>query len=315
VNPESSLAGLSLRDLEYAVAVAELRHFGRAAERCGVSQSALSEQVRKLERLLDVALFERSKRRVSPTPRGAELLRQAAGVLAGARELVHAARRNAEPLSGELRLGAIATLGPYYLPALLREVRERFPKLTLRVQEGQTAPLLGALQQGALEAALFALPVRSKALRVEPLFFEPFRLACPAAHKLAMRPEVRLRDLRGHELLLLEEGHCLRDQALSLCGSRRRGGPVRFATSLEMLRHMIGAGEGFTLMPTLAAQAGDMDGLVTYRDLADAEAGRTIALAWRASEPRDGDLRHVAAYLQQRLPPGVAPRRGIDGRA
>ncbi|WBV44721.1 LysR substrate-binding domain-containing protein [Pseudoroseomonas cervicalis] len=308
--PPSTLAGLSLRDLEYAVTVAEMRHFGRAAERCGVSQPALSEQIRKLEALLGVALFERAARRVEVTPQGEALLAQARAVTRAARGLLDLAQQQAEPLSGPLRLGVIATLGPYYLPGVLRAVRDRFPRLVLRLQEGRTAALVAALEQGELDAALIALPAPTDSLAAAPLFFEPFLLACPQGHALLDQPALTLADLRGSDLLLLEEGHCLRDQALSLCAMPRGERDGRFATSLEMLRHMIAAGEGISLLPQLAAQGrSDLGGLVALRRLEDAEAGRRIGLVWRGTDPRRESFRALAGFLRETapLPPAVEP--------
>jgi LysR family hydrogen peroxide-inducible transcriptional activator len=312
----SRLLGLSLRDLEYAVAVGKERHFGRAAESCGVSQAALSEQVRKLEGVLGVTLFERTKRRVDPTARGRAVLEQAEALLGEARRLLDDARRSAEPLTGTLRLGVIATLGPYYLPAILPGGRARFPQLNLRLREGRTEELLAALRNGELDAALLALPVTGDGLLVEPLFFEPFRLACPLDDALAARPEIRLRDLPRGKLLLMEEGHCMREQAIALCHVRRLDPHTRFASSLEMLRHMIAAGEGYSVLPLMATgDHADMNGLIAFRDIADADAGRRIGLVWRATETRSDDLRQVAAYMRESLPPGTLPLAGGAGGA
>jgi LysR family hydrogen peroxide-inducible transcriptional activator len=303
----NTLAGLSLRDLEYAVTVAELGHFGRAAERCGVSQAGLSEQVRKLESLLGTALFERTTRRITVTPTGEVLLRQAREVVSAGRLLLEMARSRSEPLAGALRLGVIATLGPYYLPSLLRDVRSRYPKLELRLQESHTATLLTALQAGELDALLIALPLQVDSLLAEPLFFEPFRAVLPSGHALADQSRLSLQDLAGEGLLLLEEGHCLRDQALSLCGNTRPGREARFASSLEMLRHMIAAGEGHSLLPLLATQErADLDGLVRVRDLENAEAvGRTIGLAWRRTDTRVKSFHELANFLREVAPHGT----------
>lgn len=299
----ASLAGLSLRDLEYAAAVDRLRHFGRAATACNVSQAGLSEQVRKLEDLLGVRLFERGNRRVEPTEQGAVLLRQIERVLTEAHGVLDLAR-SAGALDGRLRLGAIATLGPYYLPHLLRLVRDAFPELALHLAEGQTLALLELLRRGELDTVLMALPVPGEGLMAEPLFFEPFRLACPAGHPLALRPGPALADLQGDDLLLLEDGHCLRDQALALCAGG--GGGRRHATSLETLWHMIAAGEGISLVPALSAEGREgLAGLVAVRELADAEAGRTVALVWRRTDPRSGHFGALAAALREGVPTGV----------
>lgn len=304
-----SLSGLSLRDLEYAAAVGDLRHFGKAAERCGVSQSALSEQVRKLEGHLGLALFERSHRGVVPTPRGATLLDQSRRVLEEARGLLELASAVAAPLTGPLYVGVIATLGPYYMPHLLRPVRAEFSGLALRVSEGQTADLIEGLRLGSLDAILLALPPPGDGLRAEALFFEPFRLVCPAEHRLARLNRPCVDDLAGDELILLEEGHCLREQALSLCAGAGTG--MRQATSVEMLWHMIAAGEGYSLLPLLAVQdRAPLDGIVAMSDLAEPNAGRTIGMVWRATDPREAEFRELCDFLRAHLPPGLDGARG-----
>ncbi len=302
----ASVAGLSLRDLEYALAVSETRHFGRAALRCAVSQPALSEQIRKLEALLGTTLFERGRKGVQVTPEGARLLHQAERVMIEAHGLVEMARGTSEPLSSVLRLGAIQTLGPYYLPLLLRQLRTAFPRLSLRLAEGQTDGLIEDLRGGDTDAILAALPLPSEGLRTAPLFWEPFVLVCPTGHRLASLPRLHLPDLAADDLILLEEGHCLRDQALSLCSGVAP--QVRHATSIETLWHMIAAGEGYSLLPALSLVGREaMAGLVTCRPLPDAEAGRTIALAWRATDPRGPDFLRLAESLRADLPEGVTP--------
>ncbi len=303
----TSFAGLSLRDLEYAVAVAETRHFGRAARRCAVSQPALSEQIRKLEALLGVTLFERGGRGVQVTARGATLLRQAERVLSEAHGLLDVARDATEPLCGALHLGAIQTLGPYYLPFLLRQARVAHPRLALRLIEGQTDGLIADLRAGAIDAVLLAEPVPADGLARTTLFFEPFRLVCPVGHRLAGLPRLRLPDLVADDLILLEEGHCLRDQALSLCEGAAP--QVRHATSIETLWHMIAAGEGYSLLPALS-----LDGrqgfaeLVRVRALPEPEAGRTIALAWRRTNPRAAEFEMLASLLREEMPATVESR-------
>jgi LysR family hydrogen peroxide-inducible transcriptional activator len=304
----SSFAGLSLRDLEYAVAVAQTRHFGRAALRCGVSQPALSEQVRKLEALLGTVLFERGRKGVQITAHGHALLAQAERVLAEAHGLVEMAHESSEPLTSALRLGAIQTLGPYYLPYLLRQVRAAFPRLSLRLAEGQTDALVDDLRSGVADAILAAEPVPGEGLATDTLFFEPFVLVCPVGHRLASLPRLHLKDLAADDLILLEEGHCLRDQALSLCAGA--ASQMRHATSVETLWHMIAAGEGYSLLPALSLTGRQaMADLVTCRPLPEADAGRTIALAWRATDPRGPEMRQLAELLRGALPEGVKDPR------
>ena len=200
----------------------------------------------------------------------------------------------------------IATLGPYYMPSVIKLGRERFPRLALRLHEATTGELLFDLRQGKLDAILVALPVPMSGFVGEPLFFEPFRLACPSEHELAQSERVRLRDLERGPLLLMEDGHCLRDQTLSLCDPRRLPSQSRYASSLEMLRHMIAAGEGISVIPLLAAaEHTTMQGMIAYREIDESRAGRTIALLWRATETRADDLRAVAAFMRGGLPAGV----------
>jgi len=311
---EVGLAGLSLRDLEYAVAVADLRHFGRAAERCGVSQPALSEQIRKLEALLRVSLFERSRKSVAITPEGAGVIRQAREVVREARSLLEFARSQGDPLAGPLRLGVIPTLGPYYLPSALQSLRGAFPGLALRLEEGTTDRIVERMQAGILDLVLIALPAPVSALSAVPLFFEPFQIVAPEGHRVAQVNRLSVADLQAGDFLLLEEGHCLRDQALALCGAQpRRDG--RYASSLEMLRHMIGAGEGFSLLPMLAIRdRSDLEGLAAIRPVegialtADAPLtvpGRMIGLAWRARDPRHEGFGRFAAFLREQAPRGT----------
>jgi LysR family hydrogen peroxide-inducible transcriptional activator len=301
---QKSLAGLSLRDLEYVEAVAELKHFGRAADRCGVSQPALSEQIRKLETHLGVPFFERTRRRVSVTAEGAVLLKQIERILAEARHFLAMGGRGQAGLSGILNFGAIETLGPYYFPGLLRLLRATMPDISLRLTENRTATLLERLRHSMLDVVLLALPLNVPGLAMEPLFFEPFILATPLDHRLSSLPRIRLDSLPVEDLLLLEEGHCLRDQALKLCA----GAPAatRHATSLETLWHMIAAGEGYSLLPSLAVTARpEINALLQCRLLNDHGAGREIALIWRASDPRETQFRALAGLLRRNAPAGV----------
>ncbi|CAM3007627.1 hydrogen peroxide-inducible genes activator [Komagataeibacter xylinus] len=298
------LSGLSLRDIEYVVAVDDLRNFSRAAERCGVSQGGLSEQVRKLEALLGVVLFERSRRHVAPTPDGARLIGMGREVLAAARAMIEAARVRTGPLEGLLRIGVIATLGPYYVPNLLPLLRRNYPQLQLRLTDSLTDIMLRMLRHDELDIVLAALPVSGEGFHSVPLFSEPFLAAFPAEHALAERKNLTMPDLKGPDLLLLEDGHCLRDQALALCGmSSTHHEPERLAASLEMLWHMIGAGEGYSLIPRLALRnRGEWEGLITVQPIP--AASRTIGLVWRASDPRGAAFADFATCLRNNTPEG-----------
>lgn len=276
---------MNLRDLQYLVALAEHKHFGRAAAASFVSQPTLSTQIRKLEEELGVALVERAPRKILLTEAGGEIARRAREVLNEVDQIKAIARRMLDPESGTLRLGIFPTLGPYLLPHVIPQIRERFPRLELLLVEDKTQALLGQLREGRLDAALLALPLHDQQLHQEFLFEEPFVLAVPHGHKLASRASLKLGDLANQSLLLLEEGHCLRDQALEACelaGASERTG-FR-ATSLETLRQMVAANVGITLLPVLAvkppvAHSTDID-LIEFRGH---PPSRRIAMVWRKS--------------------------------
>lgn len=291
--PPMNLAGLSLRDLEYVSAVAEHRHFGRAALACGVSQPTLSGQLRKLEEFLGMDIFERSPRGVIVTARGEEIVAQSRRILSEAKRLFEVVRIGAEPLTGVVRLGVISTLGPYLVPFLLKPLRERFPLLRLILAEGHHRPLIRQLEEGELDAVLATGPLTEGELTELPLFREELALAVPRDHVLAQVEEVRPDDIPVGELILLSEGHCLRDQALVLCPDRlREGDHALQAASLETLRQMIAAGSGVSFFPQLAIQVGALlDDMVAYRRIAGAGFGRDVALFHRPSFGRIRDIR------------------------
>lgn len=302
-----SLAGLSLRDLEYLVAVAEMRHFGRAAARCAVSQPALSGQIRKLERFLGLTVFERTGRRVLLTHEGALLVERARAVIEAARQLLETAKGGGGAFAAPLRLGAIATLGPYVFPHVLRVVRRRLPGLDLLLSEGRTARLLDDLRRGELDAALLSLPPPETGFAARPLFFEPFVLVHPPGHRIARANPLTVERLEVGELVLLEDGHCLRDQAAAWCRTPPGVDPRRHAAGLETLRHMVAAGSGYSLMPALAVRDDGPDRLVAYTPFDDAAVGRTIGLVWRASDPRGESFARTAEALRAEPPAGVRP--------
>ncbi len=287
---------MNLRDLQYLVALAEQRHFGRAAEACFVSQPTLSMQIRKLEDELGVALFERAPRKVMLTPAGHEVLERARRILSEVEQMKEAARRSKDPEAGSLRLGVFPTLAPYLLPHVVPQLRERFPQLQLLLVEEKSDVLLERLREGRLDAALLALPVQDEQLHAQFLFEEPFVLAAPAQHPLAREASLSVDALNDETLLLLEDGHCLRDQALDVC--RRSGAQEKAgfrATSLETLRQMVAAGAGVTLLPALAVHASVAQPrnirLVPFRA---PPPSRRIALVWRKSSAMDGFLRTLA---------------------
>lgn len=298
----------TLRQLEYLVAVAEELSFRAAAERCHVSQPALSEQIRLLEEQLGVRLFERDSKRVALTEAGAHVLERARAVLGDVDTLVDAALGQGGPLSGTLVLGAIPTVAPYVLPGLVAAARAAHPRLRLVLREAQTATLLEALRAGRVDAALLALPASAAGLSSVPLCEDPFLLAAPRGHRLAAKGPARLSDLRREEVLLLEDGHCLRDQALALCGEAgaSEAQDVR-ATSLRTLARLVATGLGVTLLPALARDEA-ADGVV-LRPFRAPAPGRTLGLCWRASSARGRDFLLLAETLRGVLPDGVTVRR------
>lgn len=307
---------MNLRDLEYVVAVAEQGHFGRAAEQCCITQPTLSAQIRKLEQQLGITIFERAGRRVLPTDVGERFITNARRVLEAAEALTSLSAGECKPLAGEFRLGVIPTLGPYLLPQVIPLLRERYPDLRLFLREERTEPLLESLRLGRLDAALLALPVEGDDLVFETVFQEPFVAAVPKDHPLARRPQVTVDALERAGLLLLEEGHCLRGQALAVCGDhshRERDGFA--ATSLETLRQMVAVGMGCTLLPWLASRNGGTAGdIVTIRPLPEPSPARTLALVWRRTVPDDTSVRALAACLTEAYaalkPPRVRIKNG-----
>jgi len=291
----------SIRQLECIVAVADHGNFHRAARSLGISQPALSAQIQGAERGLGIQLFERDRRSVLVTPAGDEVVARARLALAAVDEVADAARRRGEPLVGPLRLGVIPTIAPYWLPALLPAVRERFPLLELILREDQTARLLRQLDAGQLDAALLALPVPGDLTAAE-IVHERFVVAARRdATIISKRGRITERDLDEETVLLLEDGHCLRDQALAVC---ERAGAVESlevrATSLPTLVQMVAGGLGMTLLPEAAAAA-----LVPARGpIATASLGkppgRTIGLVWRTSSARLREYRLLAEVLRER---------------
>jgi LysR family hydrogen peroxide-inducible transcriptional activator len=291
---------LSLRQLQYLVAVAETRSFRRAAELCHVSQPALSAQIAVLERSLGVRLFERDRRLVRPTAAGQDILQRAQRVLVEADDLADAAKRLGDPLTGVLRIGVIPTVSPYLLPDVVPTLRRRLPTLTVQWIEDKTDVLVDRLQAGTLDAALLALEARLGDLEQEIIAIDPFVLATPRAHPLARRRgPARLDDLNGVDLLLLEDGHCLRDQALAFC-ARGRIHELDFrATSLPTLVQMVAAGAGVTLLPRLALPVEARRSQLAIRRFAAPVPHRTIGMVWRRGAATKPALQAVAAALRE----------------
>src|SRR5262245_39661983 len=244
---------MTLQELRYLVALADKGHFVRAAESCNVGQPTLSTQLKKLEDYLGVTLFERNKHHLRPTPIGEQIIERARLALTVVEQIKDLARQGHDPMHGPLRLGVIPTLGPYLIPRLLPAIRDGFPQMHLLLREDLTSHLMDRLRQGRLDALLLALPVRGDDIESLALFNEAFVVALPAGHALTQRQRISEDDLLRETVLLLEEGHCMRDQALAICGGQSSDEREELkATSVETLRQMVAAGVGCTLLPMLA---------------------------------------------------------------
>ena len=293
---------MNLRDLQYLVALAEHRHFGRAANACFVSQPTLSTQIKKLEDELGVPLVERTPRKVLLTEVGRDISARARNVLNEIEQIRGVARRTLDPESGTVRLGIFPTLGPYLLPHVLPLVRKAFPRLELLLVEEKSETVLRLLHEGKLDAGILALPLHEDSLHQEFLFEEPFLLAVSEAHPLAHKQgQLKLSDLTHQNLLLLEDGHCLRDQALEVChlaGAAEHSG-FR-ATSPETLRQMVAANVGITLLPVTAVKppvaAVENLHLIEFKGT---PPSRRIAMVWRKSSAMDAFLKRLAEVLRE----------------
>ncbi|MFT5138300.1 MAG: LysR family hydrogen peroxide-inducible transcriptional activator [Arenicella sp.] len=281
---------MTLTELRYIVTLARECHFGRAAEKCFVSQPTLSVAVKKLEGELNVALFERSKSAVSPTPLGEKIIQQAEKVLAEARTLKELAEAGKDQLSSPLKVGAIFTIGPYLFPHLVPRTYQQAPQMSLFIEESYTSVLRRQLREGELDAIIIALPFNEPDVMTRSLYDEPFVVVMPKDHELTKLKHIHAEMLPDQNLLLLGEGHCFRDQVLELCPAlshqkNNRVGSVTQGSSLETLKYMVATGLGITVLPESAV--GNLDSnLITTRPFASPAPYRTVALAWRASFPR-----------------------------
>ncbi|MDF2866652.1 MAG: DNA-binding transcriptional regulator OxyR [Gammaproteobacteria bacterium] len=288
---------MNLRDLTYLIKVAELRHFGKAAQACFVSQPTLSMQLKKLEEHLGVTLLERNNKRVMLTPIGEQLVQRARRVLQEVEELQRLAKNAQDPYAKTLRLGVIPTLAPYLLPKVMQPINQAFPKLILQLFEAQTTVLLQKLKSAELDAALLALPLEENNLESCELYQEPFYLAVSNNHPLAAKKQVDYDTLVGQSLLLLDDGHCLREQALDVCQLLGASEQQNFrATSLETLRQMVSVGSGITLMPKMAIRKGDKQ--IVYLPFTKPQPSRRIGIVWRTTSVDKNLLAELAAFMQ-----------------
>jgi LysR family hydrogen peroxide-inducible transcriptional activator len=290
---------MNTRDLKYLVALADLGHFGKAADACFVSQPALSMQIMKLEETLGIKLLERSNKSVLLTDHGIVMVERARHILNQVEEMREIAKSAKDPFSGELKIGVFPTLAPYLLPLIIPPLSKAYPKLSFYLIEEQTAVLVEQLKQGKLHAALLAHPVVEKSLNSTVLFEEEFLLAAPVSHSLAKLKTVKPKDLDNKNLLLLEKGHCMRDQALDVCHKMKASETQNFrATSLETLRHMVSAGVGITLMPKMACSSSNT---ISYVPFSVPKPSRTIGIYWRATTAKQALLENIVTKIKSIL--------------
>lgn len=288
---------MNIKDLQYFLAVAELEHFGQAAEQCFVSQPTLSGQIKKLEEQLGVVLFERTNRRVMLTETGSQIAAYARRVMSEIESIQEIAESSRDPLAGKFRLGAFPTLATYVFPDIVTKVKQVMPKLRLILIEDKTLYLMEKLRHGEIDAALLALPVHDDFLLSQALFEDEFCLAVAPDHKLSSRATVDQKCLKKHKLLLLEEGHCLRDQSLEICERQGLAEEQDFrATGLETLRQMVKAGTGITFMPKIAVQQNETG--IKYIPFEAPVPKRVIGLVWRKTSARKDVMDKLVATLK-----------------
>ena len=291
---------MNLRDLRYFVTLADTKHFGKAAERCYVSQPTLSAQIKKLENYLGVQLIERQPRRVQLTETGARIVPIARRMLQESDDIIALARNEHDPLSGKINVALIPTIGPYLLPVVMRRLRKQLPRLKLMLYEYQTQALLEKMRAGDIELGILALPVALEGLESRELYEEPFTVAAPTSSELAKKANVKIEDLNGETVLLLEDGHCLRDQALDVCSrvDAKESEDYR-ATSLETLRQMVAAGLGITLLPELATRGpfGSGQGLAV-KNFVRPVPFRTVGAIWRKSSARSEAIKAICDVIE-----------------
>lgn len=301
---------MNIRDLEYFVALAEFRHFRKAADACNVSQPTLSGQVRKLEDELGVMLLERTSRKVLFTQTGLTLVEQARVVLRNVQLFREMASKQGEDMSGPMHIGLIATVAPYLLPHIVTVLHNNYPKLELYLYEGHTNTIISQLEQGKLDCAILAEVKETDPFIKLPLFSEPMWLAVPRDHPLAHQDEVRLADLKGKKFLMLEDGHCLREQAQGFCFQSGIAEDKRFrATSLETLRSMIAAGRGITLFPELSVPLNLERDNVRYIACVDPIPMRSIELIYRPGSPLRVRYEQIARTIREVMPVVFAKRK------
>ncbi|MCK2088964.1 LysR substrate-binding domain-containing protein [Thauera aromatica] len=302
---------MTLTDLRYLVALAHERHFGRAAEKCHVSQPTLSVAIKKVEDELGIQLFERSATEVKITETGRRIVAQAEKVLMEASQIQEIAAAGKDPLAGPLRVGVIYTIGPYLLPRLIPRVHQLAPKMPLIIQENYTARLAEALKRGELDVIVISLPFDEAGVVAQPVYDEPFRVLMPAEHPWTREARIDPGHLAEDQLLLLGAGNCFREQVLEVCPSCRNVGGLQRTlegSSLETIRHMVATGLGVTVLPSSAAdELTAQNPLIAVRPFSEPEPSRRVALAWRVTYPRSGAIDVLRTAILDSALPGARP--------
>ncbi len=303
-----NVSWLTLRDLEYVVAVAKHEHFGHAAKECRVSQPSLSTQIKKVEGYLGTLLFERNNRRVATTASGKKIAEQAAVILDEARKIPALLDQASSSQLGSIKLGVIFSASSF-IPYALNEMKKAFRGVPIGLREGTTDELVRELKSGALDAVIAANTVKERSLNSIPLFFEPFVLAAPRGHAILDKSKLKQSDLRASEMVLLEEGHCLRKQALHICPTNRRGNLRSFhANSIETLRHLVASGAGYTLLPKLATKGTPMNSLISYVDFDSPRLGREMVLLLREQTADQNSFKLLTQTLIKAAPTELTSR-------
>lgn len=289
----------TLKQLTYLCAVAKTMHFGNAAKACHVTQSTLSAGILELEQILGVALLERNNKQVLLTDVGKTIVSRSHGILLEVDELMAIAAATGAPLNGKLSLGVIPTIAPFILPKLLASLRKDYPKLQLLIREDLSSNIVSLLAQGELDVILLALPYPLENLTTRHLFYDPFVLAYPKGHPLSHNHHIKTRDLRNQDLLLLEDGHCLRDHALEACKLKDSQFSQPYtATSLHTIVQMVANGIGVTLLPEMSLKSGILSGTnIKTEAFEEKNVWRSIGLAWRRNSPRDEEFNLLADYI------------------
>ena len=300
---------MTLTELRYIVTLARERHFGRAAEKCHVSQPTLSVALKKVEQRLGITLFERSSTEVRPTPLGEQIAWQAERVLEESARLDEIAGQGKDPLSGTLRLGVIFTIAPYLLPRLIPALHARAPHMPLYLHENFTVRLAEKLRRGELDVIIVADPFSEPGIVASPLYDEPFCVVLPSGHPLAKQKRLPPEAIAAENLLLLGQGNCFRDQVVQACPKLSEPGGMSGAlegSSLETVRHMVASGAGISVVPCSAAESWPQDEtLIEYRHFVDPAPFRRVLLAWRVTFPRPQAIDAVREAIHSALPPGV----------